>query len=128
MTGVVAGNSKKGASSLTATRGLPLKTVSQETLVFGTTAVIFVLCSIFIGGFFTLANISTLTRSVSVLGILGVGMTVVVIGRGLDLSQIAVMAITAAWTLKLIGAGYSSPSALRWAPRSRSRSASSTAS
>jgi ribose transport system permease protein len=107
MTGVVAGNSKKGASSLTETRGLPLSTLSQETLVLGTTAVIFVFCSVFIGGFFTLANISTLTRSVSVLGILGVGMTVVVIGRGLDLSQIAVMAITAAWTLKLIGGGYS---------------------
>ena len=84
-----------------------MKTLSQETLVLATTAVIFILCSLFISGFFTLANISTLTRSVSVLGILGVGMTVVVIGRGLDLSQIAVMAITAAWSLKLIGAGYS---------------------
>jgi ribose transport system permease protein len=83
-----------------------IRNVGQETLVFGTTIVIFVLCSIFVSGFFTLPNISTLARSVSVLGILGVGMTVVVIGRGLDLSQVAVMAICAAWSLKLIGLGF----------------------
>jgi ribose transport system permease protein len=83
-----------------------VRTVGQETLVFGTMIAIFVLCSIFVSGFFTLPNIATLARSVSVLGILGVGMTVVVIGRGLDLSQVAVMAICAAWALKLIGLGY----------------------
>jgi ribose transport system permease protein len=83
-----------------------IKNVSQETLVLATTIVIFVVCGIFIRGFFTLANISTLVRSVSVLGILGVGMTVVVIGRGLDLSQVAVLAICAAWSLKLIGLGF----------------------
>ncbi len=80
--------------------------IRQETLVFGTTIVIFLLCAIFVGGFFTLPNIATLARSVSVLGILGVGMAVVVIGRGLDLSQVAVMAICAAWSLKLIGLGF----------------------
>ncbi len=83
-----------------------LKNIRQETLVFGTTIVIFALCAIFVDGFFSLANISTLARTVSVLGILGVGMTVVVIGRGLDLSQVAVMAVCAAWSLKLIGIGY----------------------
>jgi ribose transport system permease protein len=83
-----------------------LSNIGQETLVFGTTIVIFILCAIFVNGFFSLPNISTLARSVSVLGILGVGMTVVVIGRGLDLSQVAVMATCAAWALKLIGLGY----------------------
>jgi ribose transport system permease protein len=86
--------------------GFRLKDVRQETLVFGTTIVIFSLCAIFVTGFFTLPNISTLARSVSVLGILGVGMTVVVIGRGLDLSQVAILATCAAWSLKLIGVGY----------------------
>jgi ribose transport system permease protein len=80
--------------------------VRQEALVFGTTVLIFILCAAFIAGFFTLPNIATLARSVSVLGILGVGMAVVVIGRGLDLSQVGVMAICAAWSLKLIGRGY----------------------
>lgn len=83
-----------------------LGNLSQETLVFATTVVIFVACALFVNGFATLPNISTLARSVSVLGILGVGMTVVVIGRGLDLSQVAVLAICAAWSLKLIGLGY----------------------
>ena len=97
---------KDNASAASKNVGLSIAKVGQETLVFGTTIVIFVLCAIFVSGFFTLPNIATLARSVSVLGILGVGMTVVVIGRGLDLSQVAVMAICAAWSLKLLGIGY----------------------
>ena len=72
--------------------GFSIKNVRQETLVLATTLLIVVLCSFTVNGFMTLANIFALARSVSVLGILGVGMTVVVIGRGLDLSQVAVMA------------------------------------
>jgi ribose transport system permease protein len=97
---------KDGSSAGQGKATYSIKNVSQETLVLTTTIVIFLLCAIFIRGFFTLANISTLARSVSVLGILGVGMTVVVIGRGLDLSQVAVLAICAAWSLKLIGLGF----------------------
>lgn len=113
MTDVAASASVKAGKAAYAKAGrFALRNLSQETLVFGTTAIIFALCAILVTGFFTLANISTLARSVSVLGILGVGMTVVVIGRGLDLSQIAVTAIGAAWTLKLIGAGHSLPAGL----------------
>lgn len=86
--------------------GFSLRNVKQETLVLVTTLVIVVICAFIVNGFLTLANISNLARSVSVLGILGVGMTVVVIGRGLDLSQVAVMAICAAWSLKLLSLGY----------------------
>src|SRR5665213_3288567 len=107
MTELIAMTSGKDGSSVDQSKTTySLKTLSQETLVLATTIVIFILCAIFIRGFFTLANISTLARTVSVLGILGVGMTVVVIGRGLDLSQVAVLAICAAWSLKLIGLGY----------------------
>jgi ribose transport system permease protein len=105
MTEIAAGGVAKNTPPVTASN-FALKNLSQETLVFGTTGIIFALCAIFISGFFTLSNISTLARSVAVLGILGVGMTVVIIGRGLDLSQIAVTAIAAAWTLKLTGAGF----------------------
>src|SRR6478752_7197910 len=94
---------KDGSSAGQSNATYSIKNVSQESLVLATTIVIFLLCAIFIRGFLTLANISTLVRSVSVLGILGVGMTVVVIGRGLDLSQVAVLAICAAWSLKLVG-------------------------
>ena len=97
---------KDGSSAGQSNATYSIKNVSQESLVLATTIVIFLLCAIFIRGFLTLANISTLVRSVSVLGILGVGMTVVVIGRGLDLSQVAVLAICAAWSLKLIGLGF----------------------
>jgi predicted ABC-type sugar transport system permease subunit len=107
MTEVIAMTSGKDGSSADQSKATySIKNVSQETLVLATTIVIFILCAIFIRGFFSLANISTLARTVSVLGILGVGMTVVVIGRGLDLSQVAVLAICAAWSLKLIGLGY----------------------
>lgn len=107
MTEVVAMASvKDGSSTARGPATFALKNVGQETLVVATTVLIFSLCAILVSGFFTLANISTLARSVSVLGILGVGMTVVVIGRGLDLSQVAVLAICAAWSLKLIGLGY----------------------
>lgn len=103
---VAVGMGNKDATATEKPAAFSLRNVSQEALVFGTTVAIFILCAIFVNGFFTLPNIATLARSVSVLGILGVGMTIVVIGRGLDLSQIAVMAICAAWALKLIGVGY----------------------
>jgi ribose transport system permease protein len=83
-----------------------MKNIGQELLVFIATLIIVIICSIFVSGFFSLANFSTLARTVSVLGVLGVGMAMVVIGRGLDLSQVAVMAIGAAWALKLIALGF----------------------
>ncbi len=83
-----------------------MKNIGQEALVFIATLIIVVACSIFVSGFFGLANFSTLARTVSVLGILGVGMSMVVIGRGLDLSQVAVMAIGAAFAMKLLGLGF----------------------
>jgi ribose transport system permease protein len=101
-----------GASATGKKAAFRITSIRQEALVFGTTVVIFLLCAIFVGGFFTVPNIATLARSVSVLGILGVGMAVVVIGRGLDLSQVAVMAICAAWSLKLVALGFNLVAAL----------------
>ena len=103
---VVTQAGKAGSEADRKSAGFSLSNVGQETLVFGTTVVIFLLCSIFISGFLTLPNIATLARSVSVLGILGVGMTVVVIGRGLDLSQVAILATCTGWSLKLVGLGF----------------------
>jgi ribose transport system permease protein len=57
-------------------------------------------------GFWTAGNIASLARNISILGILALGMAVVVIGRGLDLSQVASMASSAAITIILINAGY----------------------
>ena len=51
-------------------------------------------------------------RSVSVLGILAIGMGIVVIGRGIDLSMVAVMAMSVAWYLQILGGGMADREAL----------------
>jgi ribose transport system permease protein len=53
-------------------------------------------------GFLTYGNIITLIRSVAVLGILAVAMAIVIIGRGIDLSLIAVMAVSTALAFTLM--------------------------
>jgi ribose transport system permease protein len=63
-------------------------------------------------GFLTAANLLNLVRSVSILGILGVAMGLVVIGRGIDLSLVALMAVSVAWTLQLTATGMPLPQAL----------------
>lgn len=75
--------------------------VSQEQIVFGLALILCIGFSFALQGFLTVNNILNLVRSVSILGILGVAMALVVIGRGIDLSLVAVMAISVAWTLQL---------------------------
>ncbi len=47
-----------------------------------------------------------IVRSISVPGILAAGMALVVIGRGIALSMVAVMATSVAWYLRLPNAGW----------------------
>jgi ribose transport system permease protein len=68
--------------------------------------------AIFLPAFASLGNLMTLLRSVSVLGILALGMTVVIIGRGIDLSQIAVAMVSAGIAVKLMIGGVTMPAAL----------------
>jgi len=67
------------------------------------TVVLFCIFTIFVSGFSSTANLLLWVRSVSVLGILGVALALVVIGRGINLSLVATMAMTVAWTLALVG-------------------------
>jgi len=62
---------------------------------------IFVVFSVMLPGFLSTSNLVLLLQSISVLGILGVGLCVVVIGRGIDLSMVATMALSVAWALQL---------------------------
>ncbi|WP_332746943.1 ABC transporter permease [Hydrogenophaga sp.] len=78
---------------------------TQERIVLSLAVVLFVLFSVALPGFATHDNILSLVRGVSVLGILGMAMALVVIGRGIDLSLVATMAISVAWTLALAGSG-----------------------
>lgn len=68
---------------------------------------IFLLFAVWLPGFISVGNLLTLVRSVSVLGILSLGMAIVVIGRGIDLSMIATLAVPTALVLTLAGSGHS---------------------
>lgn len=84
---------------------LPLGRVSQEQIVFALAVLLCAGFALTLPGFLTANNILNLVRSVSILGILGIAMGLVVIGRGIDLSLVAVMAISVAWTLQLVTDG-----------------------
>lgn len=79
----------------------------QETIVLGLAVLLFAAFSAVLDGFFTTGNLLNLIRNVSILGILGIGMAIVIIGRGIDLSMVATMAISVAWSVKLMDGGIS---------------------
>jgi ribose transport system permease protein len=79
--------------------------LSQEQIVFGLAVLLCAGFALALPGFLTTNNVLNLVRSVSILGILGVAMGLVIIGRGIDLSLVSLMAISVAWTLSLIATG-----------------------
>ncbi|MCG6203417.1 ABC transporter permease [Rhodopseudomonas sp. HC1] len=76
------------------------------------TLALFVVLSAALPGFVTLGNLFTLARNISILGILALGMAVVVIGRGIDLSQIATLACSSAIAVTLINSGWPAAAAI----------------
>ncbi len=78
----------------------------QQVIVGLLFLVIFLLFAAWLPSFASVGNLLALVRSVSVLGILSLGMAIVVIGRGIDLSMIATLAVPPALVLTLAGAGY----------------------
>lgn len=91
---------------------LDIGRLNQEGIVLAISVVVFVAASLSLPGFFTADNIVAIVRSVSVLGILSLGMAIVIIGRGIDLSAVAIMAMSVAWYLQLLNDGTSDVSAL----------------
>jgi len=79
-----------------------------EYIVLAIAFAFIILFSIFIDGFATLGNLSNMARNSAALVVLSCGMAVVIIARGLDLSQIAVMvAVSSVFGLLLSnGSGY----------------------
>ena len=73
---------------------------NQERIVFFITIALVIFFSVWLKGFATVDNFLNLLRSISILGILGLGMGVIVISRGIDLSEVAIMA--GAWSVALI--------------------------
>ena len=90
-------------------RGLPW---SQATIVALLAAAMFFALSIFLPGFLSPDNIINLVRNVAVLGILGIGMATVVIGRGIDLSMVPIMAVSVALLFVLVSSGVITPVAV----------------
>jgi ribose transport system permease protein len=86
--------------------GLGARFANQEAIVFLVALLLVAIFSASLDGFATIGNILNLGRSVAVLGLLGLGMGIVVIGRGLDLSQVASMAISTAIVVQMVAEGY----------------------
>lgn len=79
--------------------------LTQETIVFALTVLMFIGFALVLDNFLTSGNIIALLRGVSVLGMLGLGMALVVIGRGVDLAMVATMVVGMVWALKLTHSG-----------------------
>ncbi len=82
-----------------------LRSFNQERIVLLVAVLIFGAAVLALPGFLTAANLISIVRSIAVLGILALGMSVVIIGRGIDLSMVAIMAMSIAWYLQLLGDG-----------------------
>ncbi|PKN71712.1 MAG: ABC transporter permease [Deltaproteobacteria bacterium HGW-Deltaproteobacteria-12] len=89
-----------------------LNKLSQEKIVMGIAAALFIAFSVTLKGFFVSENLFALVRNVSTLGILATAMALVVLGRGIDLSIVSTMAMSTAWAFYLAGHGFSIETAL----------------
>src|SRR6185503_19762312 len=88
-----------------------LQRISQQTIVFAICVLMFVGFALFLPGFFTPGNLLGLLQNVAILGILGLGMAVIVIGRGIDISMVAVLAVPAGLVPQMVQDGHSLPAA-----------------
>ncbi len=80
---------------------------SQQAIVLLIFLALFTGFSLFLDGFFQVQNLLTLLQNVAILGILGLGMALVVIGRGIDISLIAALAVPAGLVLQMVENGHS---------------------
>ncbi|MFL4555211.1 ABC transporter permease [Yersinia kristensenii] len=74
----------------------------QGIIVLVLSITIFIVFAFFLPRFLSTDNLVNLVRSVTLLGILAVAMGMIVIGRGIDLSLISVMAMSTAWLLHML--------------------------
>lgn len=79
--------------------------LDQERMVLAISAALFVTFSLLLNGFLQISNLLALVQNVSILGILAVGMAIVIIGRGIDLTMVAMMVFTVGWSFSLAADG-----------------------
>lgn len=81
--------------------------LTQQVIVVLIFLVMFAGFALFLPRFLTQDNMVALLQNVAILGILGLGMAMIVIGRGIDLSMVAVLAVPPGLILQLVQNGYS---------------------
>ncbi len=86
--------------------------LTQRNIVIAIFVALFATFSALLPGFLTADNILTLLENVAVLGILGLAMAMVVIGRGIDLSIVASLTVPAGLVLQMVHNGHSVPTSL----------------
>ncbi len=86
---------------------MPKLRATQQTIVFTLFLVMFSGFLLLLPGFAQVDNLLTLVQNVAILGILGLGMAVVVIGRGIDISMIAALAVPSGFLLQSVSNGQS---------------------
>lgn len=79
--------------------------VTQGEIVLVIAALLFIAFAASLRGFLSPDNLLALVQNVSILGILGVGMAIAILGRGIDLTIVTTMTMSAAWVLNLAGQG-----------------------
>jgi ribose transport system permease protein len=85
--------------------------LSQQGIVFAIFVLLFAGFALLLPGFRSASNLLGLLQNVAILGILGLGMAIVVIGRGIDISMVAVLAVPAGLVLQMVQDGHSLPMA-----------------
>jgi ribose transport system permease protein len=83
------------------------RSITQEQIIFCIAGIFFVIFAFAVTGFLSFGNVFIMMRNISVLGIFSVGMGMVVIAKGIDLSEVTVGAMSAAWVLRLATDGIS---------------------
>jgi ribose transport system permease protein len=91
---------------------MALRRIGQQEIVFAIFVALFAIFAVILPGFAATQNMLTLLQNVAVLGILGLAMALVVIGRGIDISLIAALAVPPGLVLQMVQDGHSLPVSL----------------
>jgi ribose transport system permease protein len=86
--------------------------INQQAIVGGLMVIMFLIFAFNSPTFIHQDNLVTLMQNVSILGILSLGMGMIVIGRGIDLSMISALVVPPGLLMALVQGGYSIGAAL----------------
>lgn len=89
------------------------KQVFSQQVVVSIISLLLAACfAVFLPSFLTVLNMVALLQNVAILGIMSLGMAIIVIGRGIDLSMVALMVVPSGLLLQLVQNGQSMPVAI----------------